>query len=329
MEARVIDAYAKAGSCPEEDELILTNYLEGRRISLAVCGAPSLKRGLIEHIAAKHMLALPLKLAVGSKKDVRSSDIAKAHAIESLRNVDEFIFINSSLAVASPALCTVAGTNCKDDIGTAISIARACSSYAISQGKIFVQTNSLVNKAGLAECANKLQHSPSLVLRSHAASTMTMLPFVTENLCSPRELALQLLLCLPKRLGGFGLTVPTANKAMNLNSVQSSICGRKYLVPDLFWEKAALDVEYNGYEYHSYQDQIESDKTRRAALKLAGIEVIEVDDAIISSVGETRKVANRIAQRNNLKLETRGPSFGEKHMALRSRLLHPSSAETA
>lgn len=327
MEARIVDAYAKVGSVPEEDELVLSNYLEGKRIPLAACCAPSLTRDKIEHLAAKHLLTLPLKLAVANKADRRDSCNAEAHAVASLRDIDEFIYIEPGLAVASPALCVVTGARGKDLIASAISIAKACSPYIIDKSFIHIGKRSLTSKAEVYRCTEQLQGSSSVILRSRAKTVLNTIPFVSENLYSPREIALQLLLCLPKRIGGFGLPVPTANKILPLNKKQRALCDRSYLLPDLLWENAALDVEYNGYEFHSSSAQIESDRTRKAALATMGFEVIEVDSLTLSSISETRKIATRIARRNGIELETRGPSFDEKHIMLRSRLLHPSSLD--
>lgn len=321
MEARVIDAYAKAGSCPGEDELVLTNYLEGRRIPLAACGTPSLKRDFIEHIAGRYMLTLPLKLVVGDKRDTRRGNLANAHAVAALKDVEEFIYVNQDLAVTSPSLCACSEAESLDEVGLAVLISEICSSYVIDISETCLRARKLANKLEIQECGSTLAKLSSKHMQGRGQKILEILEFTIENLYSPREMILQQLLCLPKRLGGFGLPLPEANCKIALNAKQKCLTGRNIVMPDLYWKRAGICIEYDGAGYHCSPEQIDNDKTKQAILEELGITTLHADNATINNVAATRDIASLIAQKIGFKLRTRGELFGEKHLILRKRLL--------
>lgn len=83
------------------------------------------------------------------------------------------------------------------------------------------------------------------------------LELVIPNAASPAEEILALMLSAPQELGGFGLPRPE----LNPQNVFTTLNGKCY-VPDLWWRKAKLDVEYFGSD-HLPPEKMVRDSLRR------------------------------------------------------------------
>ena len=154
------------------------------------------------------------------------------------------------------------------------------------------------------------------------------LRFIVPGSASPLETAVYLLLCLPRRLGGYGLPKPKLNP-----SITFSKSGRQYTLrhsakPDLFWRVARLDLECNGEESHG-ENQRPADSMRRKALERMKVEVIELTKEEIYDAGILHAVVLRIARRIGKKIrpEHEG-SFIEKRNSLRQLVLFDDRGNT-
>lgn len=141
-----------------------------------------------------------------------------------------------------------------------------------------------------------------------------------NNLASPAEAALFLLLTCPARLGGYGLPRPRANPSIALNeSARQLLPAQKTVKPDLFWPEAALDVEYDSSEYHS-QSLNAHDRQRIAALMAMDIEVLPITRQILYSEPALTRVAEIISRKLGAPLQTPVES---KQAELRQTVLGP------
>ena len=96
------------------------------------------------------------------------------------------------------------------------------------------------------------------------------LRWVLEGSASPMETAVYLLLCLPKRLGGYGLPKPILNPKIIISNPD----GPKERYPDLFWLGANIDVEYNSDSTHSGEWSRYRDSRREIELTVANVKVL-------------------------------------------------------
>lgn len=147
------------------------------------------------------------------------------------------------------------------------------------------------------------------------------LDYVLPNSASPMETALYLLLCLPRRMGGYALPKPELNPP-----IVFSKSGRKYTLrfaakPDLYWRKARLDLEYDSNEFHDESTRaIES--MRQKALERMGIEVIGLTPDELFSTNLFHATAMRIARRLKRRIRSeREGNFSNARFALRQTLL--------
>ncbi|MCF0232913.1 MAG: hypothetical protein HUJ63_11815 [Enterococcus sp.] len=89
---------------------------------------------------------------------------------------------------------------------------------------------------------------------------------------SPPEIALALMLSLPRNYGGCGFPKPILNCKLELRKRNGAFYKRVY--PDLYWPKQKLILEYDGISYHSQDGNIIKDTGKRNLLRSLGYEVI-------------------------------------------------------
>ena len=103
-----------------------------------------------------------------------------------------------------------------------------------------------------------------------SVGSRTALQWLADNSASPMETAVYLLLCLPKRLGGYGLPKPTLNPKLIISNPD----GAKERYPDLFWYGANIDVEYNSDSTHSGEWARYRDSMREVEFTVANYKVL-------------------------------------------------------
>lgn len=138
-----------------------------------------------------------------------------------------------------------------------------------------------------------------------------------ENSASPMESALSLLLCLPYKLGGFGIESPLLNYPIKLSKATRGGLSKQHYVCDLYWPSARLAVEYDSDSYHSRSVDIARDSIKRRDLASQGIEVITATKTQVANATEMEKLARLIAKRLGKRLKCWGPQFSNKRAVLR------------
>jgi len=105
--------------------------------------------------------------------------------------------------------------------------------------------------------------------------------WLVNGSASPMETATYMLLCLPKRLGGYGLPKPILNPKLIISNPD----GAKERYPDLFWRGANIDVEYNSDTDHSGEWARYRDSKREVELTVANVRVLPLTRAQLMDVG--------------------------------------------
>ena len=147
------------------------------------------------------------------------------------------------------------------------------------------------------------------------------LDYVLPNSASPMETALYLLLCLPRRLGGYALPKPVLNPPIVLTKAGRKHTIRSSAKPDLFWKDVKLDLEFNSDEFHDENDRTD-DSMRRKALERMRVEVIELTSAELFDTRLFHATVLRIALRLKKQLRPEGEGlFEERRSLLRRQLL--------
>lgn len=120
--------------------------------------------------------------------------------------------------------------------------------------------------------------------------------YLTAGSASPMETALYLLLCLPRKLGGYGLPRPTLNAKRKVTSLAGSFTLSRTLVPDLFWSFAMLDVEYDSEEFHASAEALRKGARRALALRSMGVQVMSVTKDVVYDEDAFDAIARLVAK---------------------------------
>lgn len=145
--------------------------------------------------------------------------------------------------------------------------------------------------------------------------------YIRDGSASPMETAVALLLCLPYRLGGYGLTWPLLNHRIDVPQTARRMASKSYCVCDLYWPEARVAVEYDSNLWHSESSQIVRDSKRRNTLIAMGLTVVTITGHQVWDGGELNSAAHLLAKLTGKRLRYRDPEFTHKHLALREELL--------
>ena len=141
----------------------------------------------------------------------------------------------------------------------------------------------------------------------HLKKAVRALQHVVNASRSPMETTTMLQLCLPPRLGGYGIPHPVMNPVIPLDSTARKIAGKRWCEGDACWIGKSLDVEYNG-TVHAGTAQMKSDAGRVIALQYMGWNVITITSAQVLDIEQFEAVAIQIAKHigHRVKTEIRG-----------------------
>ncbi|MEE8716997.1 MAG: hypothetical protein SOI24_08170 [Coriobacteriales bacterium] len=140
---------------------------------------------------------------------------------------------------------------------------------------------------------------------------------------SPRESAMVMLLCLPKKLGGYGLPRPRMNAVVYIPQHLRAIAGRAWFSIDALWRDRRFGVEYDGGVGHRGESNIARDYSRANALLALGYNVETISNAQISDERSFDLFAHQVARSLGVRLRFEGSreAWRSKNRALRGEVL--------
>ena len=215
--------------------------------------------------------------------------------------------------VCSPELCFVqmaTGWNLPKLIELGFEL---CGAYDLSD-------NSYRTCAPLTSVEKLTAYANSLDKTHGKRKAIKALRYVANGSASSRETILTMLLTLPYRMGGYGLKQPLLNHRIDLGRRERRIAGKNYLVCDLYWPEAKLDVEYDGGN-HEDPEQMLKDSMRRDALVSMGITVLTVTKWQLENGGSMNAIAHTVAEHTGKRLRYVDPDFTRANRQLRRDLL--------
>lgn len=165
-----------------------------------------------------------------------------------------------------------------------------------------------------------IQYNPKIV---GSRKALNSLKFIRDNSASPMETACTLLLCLPYKLGGYGIPFPELNQKIQLRHSVKKITSHHFFVADLYWREEGVIAEYDSDQFHSNRISINKDIQRANLLELNGHKVITITKKQILNRYEFEQTATLIAKELNHRIRLpRG--FRTNQTRLRKELLSNS-----
>lgn len=144
--------------------------------------------------------------------------------------------------------------------------------------------------------------------------------YLEPNSASPMETNLYLLLCLPRKFGGYALPHPILNVKRKVNAQAGALTFSHTLMPDLYWPTVRLDMEYDSDEFHSDPESLQKGARRTLALRAMRVDVMSMTRNVITDVEGFDAVARLVARRLGKRVRKTDAGFAARRQELRSAL---------
>lgn len=131
-----------------------------------------------------------------------------------------------------------------------------------------------------------------------------MLPLSLDRAASIAEAGMVLLLCAPRRMGGYGLPWPVMNKVLPVPPQTRAIVDWPWVACDALWEDANVALEYDGRGHSSVSAQ-KRDGRRRNVLATLGLSPIVMNGESFCNVDMFDQIAHQLARRIGYRLDKR------------------------
>lgn len=202
-----------------------------------------------------------------------------------------FVRLDEGLYASSPELCFVQMASVLPELELLALGFELCGTYALdAEGRTRYGRPALLTAvSALDRYIESARGIPG------AAAARRTLKHLVACSASPRETALTLLLCLPRRMGGYALSHPELNYRVNVAGAKRDRIEKGYYLCDLYWSRAKLDVEYESDEYHTGPSRIARDSERRDDLSHLGVSVRTITNRQIMDPIRFDKAARQLA----------------------------------
>lgn len=211
----------------------------------------------------------PLHIAVGSPSERCRVLRCVSHIDRQLGNKGTVWGIAPKLATVSPAMCLAQFAG-ELPLAQLTELACALSGNYRFASKPEDVVTSAVPLTSLREMRAFLHAHQQI---RGASKALRAIDLAIDHLGSPYETILYLFLCLPRKLGGYGLPKPVANQPIAPKSREAHLVAQHNFYPDLFWPDKQLIVEYDSFKHHSTPKKTEHDARRRNDLESIGYRV--------------------------------------------------------
>ena len=129
------------------------------------------------------------------------------------------------------------------------------------------------------------------------------------------------LVCLPPRLGGYGIPLPVMNGLVDVPASMRKTVSKSCYYCDLYWPDIRLALEYGSDERHTGSGRIFQDSSRRADLAHLGVEVVTLTKLQLFDRREFEKVVALLEKRSGCKRRPSQRDWTPERVALRRELL--------
>lgn len=222
---------------------------------------------------------------------------------------ERFIKLDSDVLVSSPEFCFLQMATKLEVLDLILLGYELCGCYySATNQQGMIQTLPLTSTAKLEAYLAKCEGIRGVKNATRAVR------YVLNNSYSPMETALAMILCLPNKLGGFGLQSPNLNTKVKLSADARKICGQASYTLDLVWPDLKFCIEYQGKDYHT---DAAKDERKRLALQHDGWTVQHVSAEQVYNLNQLEELARMIAKLTNY----RSKPVGENTIRAREHLI--------
>lgn len=181
--------------------------------------------------------------------------------------------VEPGICIASPEYCLLQASKVLSRFQLLELCMELCGKYALANesDRGFVSREfSLASVNSIQRFLSQMKGEPGV------QALQKMLPYALDGSRSPMETRTYILMCLPKKLGGYGLPRPAMNHRIELTSEEQLVAKRRYFECDMCWPDQKIVLEYDGDANHSARDDRDRDSVKRNILLSNGFTVFTV-----------------------------------------------------
>lgn len=229
-----------------------------------------------------------------------------------------FCQIESHTCVASPELCLLEASRYYSKQRLMELCMEMCGKYAIVPE---TQRGYISRDHQLATTQSIRAFLKCLPPYIHGAKKLNcVIEHIQDGSRSPMETREYLLMCLPKRLGGYGLPRAKLNLHVDLTPEERRMTKRRHLECDMCWPDKQVIVEYDGHDDHESRDDRAHDAAKRNVLISRGYDVFTITGKQICNKRTFHELICDISQCLDFRLRAFPENWREKHLLLRQEI---------
>lgn len=234
-----------------------------------------------------------------------------------------FCQVSEDVCVASPEYCLLQSAQAYPRYRLMELCMELCGNYALDA----TEPRGFVSRSRPLTTLNSIAtFLKSFAGEHHVPELDRATKHVQEGSWSPMETCAFMLLCLPKRYGGYGLPRPAMNARVELSKAERAVSARRYLVCDMLWPQQRVVVEYDGNDDHASFDDRAKDATKKNILTSKGYVVFTLTAKQILGVRALDKAACEVAKALRFQLRQFPKSWALRRDELRRELFRTKRA---
>lgn len=233
----------------------------------------------------------PVHLLVPRAASRRRCGRARFHACSHPLPEGSFVRVSRDVLVSSPELTCVASAASSTFPLFVELLFEFCGRYRLPWGRAgeAVDMPPATSVSSLEAYCRKVQGVRG------ARDLRRALRYVCDNSLSPMETDIAEMMVFDPRMGGFGIEKPQLNPRFEVARRNRRALPQAAYLPDLYWPRAHLSVEYDSDKHHSEQRKLARDAIRRNGIEHLGTRVITLTWNQAGSYFEFERVALMVA----------------------------------
>lgn len=271
---------------------------------------------------ARHNIALdndtPLDTTVFERANVRNIPGCKCHVSSKRFSGSRFIRIADDIYIVGVELCALQAATYLPFRELVEYYFELCGAYSLgsdaspSYTERFALTST--STSSLKHLFNSLTDCKGLELARKAVHC------VRDGCRSPMETAFVMMLTLPRREGGLGISEIETDYEVKVTAAAKDLTRRETFYMDAYLKRSRTDIEYNGFQHDAEEDRA-IDEERKNALASMGYGIITVSRYSFMHASAFARVMEAIQRKEGIRPSRLPKDFTIKQEELRQFVL--------
>lgn len=268
---------------------------------------------------ARHSVALdndaPLDTTVFERANVRSMTGCKCHVSSKRFAGSRFIKLADDIYIVGVELCALQAATYLPFRELVEYYFELCGAYSLGHdaSTSYTERFALTSTSSLKHFFNSLIDCKGLELARKAIQC------VRDGCRSPMETAFVMMLTLPRREGGLGISEIETDYEVKVTAAAKNLTRREKFYMDAYLKRSRTDIEYNGFQHDAEDRAI--DEERKNALASMGYGIITVSRYSFMHASAFARIMEAIQRKEGIRPSRLPKDFAIKQEELRQFVL--------